>query len=384
MSIVLPPVSTISIVKEELHPQPTPFCDKNFKWLRVSVESIGRICLAIFYGVISKATWLFSATTSHTYATYAKCQELLAVRHFYSYFSYGEKVVDFSFNSSIKVKTDTVDNIPEIDKLKTLYGEERVEEWSKLFPAILDQLSRLAPVKDGCCFGVSCHFISSYLQQMKTTDSPEDAIKAIAPQYSSGAPENAQLGQIFYKAASNLRNTKAQKYINSLKSQVEKVEIDLKKSLDEINNQSTDSLILVEEAMQRMRDKAEECNNKFKETYLRFQDETEENCETPTLKGFKLNCTERIEFENFESDQELALQNSIKQAPNGAFLLGLRNEEVGHAIALIKTSNSKYYIFDPNLATLKYSNEEFFLALSALIKDSYTVKSLTLRKCALI
>ncbi|VHN99578.1 hypothetical protein [Candidatus Rhabdochlamydia sp. T3358] len=62
---------------------PGAFCNKNYKFIRVAVDSISRLCLALFYQIISYCYKVVGSSTARYYESLANYQNRKVKNFFY-------------------------------------------------------------------------------------------------------------------------------------------------------------------------------------------------------------------------------------------------------------------------------------------------------------
>lgn len=341
----------------------SPFCDKNFKVLRVAADAISRLCLALFYKIISISCWPISSKGFHHYKSLANYQWARVGSVLVSYSKFGKEVVDFCANSSTRVKEHFPQDVDEYERLKRMYGNEVIDRWSRIgtgeIPLQIDRLCKKEMGSEGCCLGMSFHFISFYLQQIRLGKSPVEAVKSIAGFYVDGAPEEAECAQIFYAALDTSNLIEAEDRLRQQNS-------------DARREETLRWLAAEEERLHRLIPVDREG---FEEEFARVQVEAErriQNIRTETLSD-KLRGEARIHakreqiianamglaierpviyaYEQIEGSRDMEFERFIDQLPNGAYQVAFESEKA-HGIVFIKTAEGLHFIHEPNFATL--------------------------------
>jgi len=326
---------------------------------------VNSISTAFFYKTISWSSWIFSQRVSHHFDSLANYRLKLALRRPITLWVFGSKIIDFTTNTSTRIKE--IDEQNEIDALKKLYGDHVIARWLETETQDVrlyqKNLARLEIAQDGCCAGMSWDFISHYWKEIEKGNAPIDAVKAIAHRYREGAPDEAQLAQIFYTALSvlhdwdkiyvdqyNILKTKLNKDI------IEKVETYLRRNFTD-SSEATHARLAIEK-LKLFNDLFQRINREdfFRELEIAAK---KMGLSSQLVGHYMLEDTEKM-APNF--------QQSIDQLPLGIYEVSLRpvyrhddhiqeNVLPGHSIVFIKTEDT-CFIFDPNFATLVLSKEE--------------------------
>jgi hypothetical protein len=272
--------------------------------MRVALDSITRICLAIFYEILSFACWAFSNRLSHHYHSLASYHFEKGAGKLFSSLNFGGEIIDFSLNSSTRIKELLPPSMSEEQALREVYGEKAIDRWLRIetdeFPIKKSALCRKEMVLNGCCLGMCFDFLSSYLKHTQRSQSPLDAIKAIAPNFTDGASDEAQLAQTFYAALD---------FSLALAKYQDPVQVEAKR----------EQLIA----------------NQF---------------------GLQLNQTVPYKCNHILDALEPDFITFIDQLPNGAYKVAIMPDSTcGHALLFIKTKNA-HFIYDPTSATLLTEN----------------------------
>lgn len=186
----------------------TPFCDQNFKTLRLLAKEVYRLHLKMFYIIASLFYWFFNKDLSFSCDSLAKyhihrtndttiCRE--------------SEVINFSVNRQSYFQEPS-SQIPVWEQLEDRYGKEEIDRWSRLGAGKMPlevTLKNLSPNK-GECFGNSLDFICHYLHLRKKGMTPLDAVKLVSSRYVEGTPKEAQLIQIFGHALKPYKNLKTE------------------------------------------------------------------------------------------------------------------------------------------------------------------------------
>jgi hypothetical protein len=341
---------------------------------------------AIFFKIAAVLIWICSSRLAHRFNSWGNYYCSRALFPLIAFTQYGRQVIDFAVNTSKRIKE--LDETYKIDALEKMYGHKAIASWSKIgTQEIALQREKLAPremMKEGCCLGMSFDFIDHYLQEITAGKTPIDAVKAVAPRYAEGAPDEAVLGQIFYSALDISRAREKQWTL--LKSTVGKNLRHAKKALQE------------SEARLRTFVGKKNFADEFAKHKKKSQ-QIEKDVETYNLNALVLShgtgqeqCT-RIVAEkmglilkksavytiNESKTQTMSgdFQQLVDQLPEGAYQIGLfsNKSSAGHSIAFIKTA-SQCFIHEPNFATLQSSRVEAAKMLWKVSKDSYLKEGL--------
>jgi len=369
----------------------TLFCDQNFQDFRVLANSVSRRCIGIFYKIISSCSWIFSQSTSHHFNSLSIYHFSRAVTEPSAFLRHGSRVVDFATNITTRVKE--IDGENEIDALKRMYGNETIALWSEIgnqeIPLNQSKLTRLEMVDDGCCYGMSLDFISHYLKKIKEGKMPMEAVKAIAPRYVEGAPDEAQLLQIFSSALDLSKIEKA--YQKTLEPKLDAFRRETKKwfreEREKIFKLTPD--INGEEHRNRMANHQAELAQRMKNLKNgRVAGFTEMSSDKAKI-AFQRNkigaekvglSTQLVGLCTIEEAESQAMgpnfQHFVDQLPQGVYHVSLSpNEKVGHSIVFINTGDL-CFIHEPNYATLALSKEEAAKELWNIGKELYLTNDL--------
>lgn len=358
--------TTATVVSRRSLPVRIPFCDQNFQALRILVNSVNNFFMAFFYKIVSWSFWIFSKRISHhfnslaNYHMYRYCifRGLIQLIPFHV-FSGG--IVDFALNTTTRVKE--IDGQKEIDALKKMYGNHAIARWSERMQDVsLDQskLARLEMAQTGCCFGMSLDFISHYWKEIKAGKMPMDAVKAIAHRYVEGAPDRAQLAQIFSNAI-DIPIDMDQFYINKYKIIKTKFDKDTIDNLEKSIRFQYHFCKLPEAAFARVA--IGKLNLFESEDWGRAKHGIlSSKLEIIAKKmGFSAQLIIHYKIEEAKRKMEPDFQQSIDQLPLGAYLVLLMPDDDirsdAHTLVFIKTED-KCFIFDPCFGTLVRANEE--------------------------
>ncbi len=338
------------------------FCDRDFQCIRVVADSISRLCLALFYEILSLCSWVVSSAVSHHYASWASYQTNRAVNQLGAYLSFGSEVVDFCINSSTRVKELLPNHTTENEALRNIYGDAAIDRWSQIgtakIPLDKARLSRREMASDGCCFGMSLDFISHYLTEVRSGKTPLQAVKAIAGRYVDGAPDEAQLAQTFYAALDtssllatekaalepnfNAKNDEVQSWLKAeqhrikglghreMPEQLTNLQDQLAKKMQNLRTETIRDTFTIRAQVEEMQDEIMVntfgCTSHMVSIYV---------CEEPNEDAF-------LEFEKI-----------VNTLPHGTYHVGLSPDtHAGHAIVYIKTGTGEHFIHEPNFATL--------------------------------
>ncbi len=168
------------------------------------VDSTSAICLGGFYRSVSKCCRVFDEKIGEYYYSLSCYYLSKGTSEFLTYNLFGSSVVGFSINYSQRIHRSFPASVNQIDTLKKIYGEKSIDSWAGIgtaeIPLDKTKLIKSMMEIDGYCVGSSLCFISQYLQKVKSDISPMEAIKAVSLYYANGAPDEAQLAQIFYQS----------------------------------------------------------------------------------------------------------------------------------------------------------------------------------------
>ncbi len=299
-------------------PAPTSFCDRRFKCLRLAVDCILKIYLSIFYTALSYLAYPFSEKFSHQASDWSHIYALQGGR-FFVYLKYGNQLIDFSFNFSLRMHKKTMEEA---------FDKEDVERWTQNaapFGSLIKEKLHPMRTRPGCCVGMSLDLISTYLQEVRKGNSSIKAIRIASSKMSEGSTEEAELAQIFATALDP------------------QPAIDRRVGNKWILGFHGEELATVPIAPQLA----------CKEDYL---------CDSFGLREGKA----RGHLYSVPQETESPPKNYVdlmNRLENGAYQIMLESREMpGHSLALIKTSDT-YYFFDPMLGTLAIDPKEAAAAI---------------------
>lgn len=320
----------------------TPYCKQNFQILRVGGNTLVHSINSIFFLSISILSRLFGSKLSEYYGSLANYHFDRAVNPLITLLIFGGQVIDFSINRSARGHIPLADGESELDGLKRVYGTEEIDQrllWKPPYNYKIN-FQNLKQLKDGFCFGSSAHFVSSYLKALQEGKSPLEALEKIAPLYRTGAPDTAQLAQIFYAAADQekLHDQINQKLIECTK--------DIK--LGEVKRLSA-------------------LNSELKKIYS----------ETLNIRKIPIYMMNLLITESFIYDKEkmkedlsgAAFEEFTQSLPHGVYQLTLNPDPncvmPGHSLVFIKT-DQKSFLFDINFGTVILNSSKKISALANL------------------
>lgn len=305
-----------------------------------------------------------------------------------TYLLYRGKVVNFATNLTGIPRCFEGKKIKKIEQLRKIYGElfdkMRARAASEDFP-ILEKALSLYPINEGICLGASLNFISRYLKE--DTKDRFEAIKKISKQFSKKGTPEAQITQILYSAQDTKKLKKEKnEAIGRLGKELENELQETQKKLKERQKQvkalksPAEIAVLIHKSRLKVVNSFNELKSKYDHKLHEIDAKRDFNELQPLgrLSDLKLKLSSSLRYTAEEQKTLPAyLKTRLSKLPVGAYLTTLRRKDsqVNHAIAFVKTSSENCYLFDPNLATLKYENTaEFASEFWKLTKNFYTRK----------
>lgn len=356
---------TLAVTRPATPAISVPFCDERWPRLKVLGAVISNLFFTTIYRLTSYLTWAFSRKNYHHFRQLADYHEkLLWTRLLVSVKHWGQ-IIDFSLNSSMRMKELTPAS--EYEALKEMYGEKVVASWFADVPK--DKLTRLEMANDRACMGMSIDFIAQYFKELRSGKTPLEAIKTIAPRYAQGAPDEAVLMQIFYKA------THRKTWVNP----------DTSKEFEKWISDREYEIFKISEPEKRQKEQ-----DKF---YAEFREKIEKEKQRltqklglylkdkygPVVQKRGLLIQEVVPFvAESEGIPKEWLLNQLQSLKEGSYLTALSSSahQSGQAMVLIKTKDS-YFISDPSYATLALSLNQACELLSKRTADALAFSLIT-------
>lgn len=371
-------------------PLSQPFHGRRFKVLRVAGNSLQSIIMSIYFKAISLIYWIV-CQKSHAqhYRDLASYHGGRILQRPIAYVLYGNKIVNFSINSTGTPRVIKKQNSDEIKELKEIYGdlfdEMRKRVSSSRIPIDEQKLSQ-CPINEGICLGASLDFISRYLKDDSETSF--EAIEKISLLFSQKGTSEAQITQILYKSQNlqTLLKEKSSRCSDLEEKLVQETEEQKNYFAEQFNDLKKlknkeflpEKLAQIQlDAKSKIQEMTDEMNRQIAKQDTELQIERLQCLANAHYLKLKANTIILDEDIQQKIPPELFHQR-ILDLPEGAYLTCLScspDSPAGHAIAFIKASDGKCYLFDPNLATLRFdSPEEFPSELWKLTKEFYNKK----------
>lgn len=340
--------------------QYTPFCDRSCKGVRVVGQFLGRSLYALSLLMVSVACRIFSRDLAQMYLSMAKTQFNRSANALMTYLKFGEKLIDFSYNGCvIAPPADTEQNA-----LRSRYGSNTIDRWLRIgteeIPLKPEKLRR---AERGICLGMTLDFMKEYLQKIQIGMSPMKAIREISSRYVNGAPDKAQIAQIFYLALDSTHVIKGewarldaakerqrantlqwideqQKQIHGLpRKQIFKTLAQLQTEVNKrLNSFRFNALANKIRAIARIDAQRDEIvGNQF---------------------GLQIGPPRIYAIEKISKECDPDFGRFLEELQNGCYAGGFRSKASAHAVTLIKASDNQYFLFEPSLGTLVFKRTE--------------------------
>ena len=323
------------------------FCNKNFKSIRVYANATSRLCLSLFYNIIScYYRWIGSHAFQNYYQSIAYYHYNRGWNQLYAYLTFENEIINFSINS-LQIRKDFFTNDDVISKAKTLrnlYGSVNLERWLKIqekhFFLDENELHSKAVVKRGCCVGMSLDFISQYL---KSERPPLETVQSITSSHKKGASNEAHLAQIFFESLRLQKNIETQ------------LRADGHSFLQTLPDDQYQKLAKECLGMENLMTRYKEICPKFLQTNQKIYAGKYQ----PIAKNFgividvdSLSIYRCREDHGGKFINDSAFSAFVNNLLNGVYLVRfLSKSGTGHIIVYIRTK-TEHFIYDPNLATL--------------------------------
>ena len=351
----------------------TPFCDTSCKGIQVFGQFLGRSLYALGLPIASVACRIFSRDLACTYFSMARAQFNRGGLTLVAYCKFGEKLIDFSYNGCvIAPSADTEQNA-----LRSRYGSNVIDLWLQIgteeIPLKPEKLKR---VETGICLGMTLDFMKEYLQQIQAGVPPMEAIREISSRYVTGAPDKAQLAQIFYSALDSTHVIE-QEWAH-LDASMEEQITDTHRWFDE---QQAQILALPNEQIpERLHQVQTECTerlNNFRFNALsgkilaiaRIEARRDEIVSNQF--GLQMGPARIYAHEEMSAEHDPEFSQFLEELPIGCYAGGFRAKGCAHAVTLIKSSDNEYFLFDPNFGTLFFGKNEIAEKLWNIGKSFY-------------
>lgn len=354
--------------------EPPAFCDQRFKLLKVTGHDLASLVKSVYFKVMSLACWVSrNRGLTQKYRQLSKHHFEHSFDRLFAYFSYRKHLVDFSVNSTSHPQIPLKSFEEERAHLKQTYGDTFQKLHDKCssddIPINKDYLLQY-PINKGICLGASVDFVSKYLHE-KSSNAFE-AVKNVSRKFVNGGTPEACTTQILYYAQDMnkvkeqedaRRDTLLKKFKQEREdflSTSEKMEEKLKKTKDEskvkkISKKILELKIQNVKVLDEMR--RDICNLKVATSQKRLAPLAKANGMKLDLAGVIIDDTAKKEGVPSE------LNEAFSKMPIGAYLTVLRNYSTyGHAVAFIKASETEYFLFDPNIGTMRFESMEVFIS----------------------
>lgn len=326
---------------------PQSFHGKRFKLIRVVSDGVVSLIKSISYRILSLLSLV--ACQKDTFNHLSDLSTYYADRSFnrlYTYILYGNKVINFSMNSTgIPIDSSKI-NGNNLEQLRNIYGELFDEMQSKVSTEshIIDEEKlSLHPINKGVCLGASLDFISRYLKgnQLQTSTLIEK-ISALFSERGTAESQILHILQYALKKESDCYSEEEKKYKENL----------IIERHNGIDNTKKIRLFGLKLKAKKYSSLANAC-------------------------GFRIESTHIDEYTTQKKPSEAFITN-FSNLSDGAYLISINNSEIkkGHAMAMIKVSENEIYLFDPNRGTLKFEDQnEFNSKFWSLIDSYYNTRS---------
>ncbi|MGB7977747.1 MAG: YopT-type cysteine protease domain-containing protein [Chlamydiales bacterium] len=336
-------------------------------------QFLGRILYALGLLIASVAYRIFSRDIACTYFSMASTQFNRGSNALVTYCQFGEKLIDFSYNGCvIAPSSDTEQNA-----LRARYGSNAIDQWlrigTKEIPLKPEKLKR---VETGICLGMTLDFLKQYLQQMQAGVSPMEAIREISSRYVTGAPDQAQLAQIFYSALDSTHVI--EKEWAHLDASMEGQRTDTLRWFDQQREQIR--ALSREQILERLTQVQTQCNERLnnfrvdalsKKIVAIARIETQRDEIASNQFGLQMGSARIYAHEEISAEYDVEFSQFLEELPNGCYAGGFRAKGCAHAVTLIKSSDSQYFLFDPNFGTLVFKKNEIAEKLWNIGKSFY-------------
>ncbi len=330
----------------------TPFCDKSCKGIRVWGEFVGRVVISLAYLVVSVVCWIFSRDLFEVYYSYAYHQCDMAFSITSAYMDYEEAVVNFSYNGCVITRAAETEE----QALRARYGNQVIDELLQIGTDTIPlDRKKLERVRNGVCLGMSLDFAAHYLREINSGTKPAEAVRKVSGRYTAGAPDEAQLAQIFHEALDYRPELKEMNKASLAEFDIKLENVKQGAQTDILDlaagNQTSDA--------KRLTDEVAEISSLIESVPLTNERGALNKRILLLAKqfGLKFDQLRVITQDSFEDGQFADFQGHLKDFPDECYTVSIGNQEVQHQIALIK-SGSNFFLFDPNFATLALDIEK--------------------------
>lgn len=356
-----------------------PFCDKEFKCLRVTGDLLFSLIASLFYKIISLGCWILCCkTTEREYGALAHYHFRFGFGKLFAYASFGDQVIDFSFNGP--------NGIRPLSQNEKRQFEQWCQDGSTDEIPVEVEIAENLPYKTGCCLGMSLDFIYHYLNSSQSE--PLDKIKECASMHVEGASKDAQMLQMIVSGQKKTKLLKKRsKEIKQIQNEVHLQAIELKKTLDQeqeriskirdIKQTSKELNDIIKTSHAKLDDFEKQSKAKIQQSRSNYSREIIKPI--AALRGIQLKEALIYAEESFETTEDSSeFRDSFMQLNIGAYLLLIRRHDdkekdisgCAHAEALIIEEECSY-LFDPNYATVGARKEEIFHKIWEFAKDFY-------------
>lgn len=352
---------------------PTPFCVTSCKSIRVFCRFLGQSLYALGLLIVSVACRIFSRDLAHMYLSMARAQFNQGGNALITYFKLGARLIDFSYNGCVIAPSAETEQ----KALRARYGSDTIDRWLQIgteeIPLEPEKLKR---VEHGICLGMTLNFVKQYLQQIQASVSPIEAIRKISSQYVTGAPEEAQLAQVFYSAldSTHLIEREWARFDATLERE-EKANLQwLKNQQDSIRTLPRDRIL---KELSNLETQCDERLNSFRCKALSNKITTIANIEAKRAEivsskfGLQMGAPRIYAHEEISTKNDSEFSKFLEELPYGCYIGGFRAKECAHAVTLIKSVDSQYFFFDPNLGTFVFEAHEIAEKLWNISKSFY-------------
>lgn len=183
---------------------PISFCNRKYKLLHVVGEVVRDFFYGLYHKIIAIASWVFKKNDS--FNLHNQLAEYYFVRmscKAAAYAKFGNKVVNFSLNTSGTVKDLRTSQTNEVQELRRTYGQlfdDMVRKAQIAKAKINPNLLKQNKITSGICFGQSLDFIARIKKLSKENSTTFDTVQRVSKLYQNHGTPEAQITQILHQA----------------------------------------------------------------------------------------------------------------------------------------------------------------------------------------
>jgi hypothetical protein len=347
----------------------TPFCDIKDQTPYLIHDCLCKSLYALSMVIRSVATLFFDRDHSYTYLSTAYAAFFQGANPIFNYYEFGKRVVNFSYNGCVIARSSDT----ELNALNARYGSQVVGQWLTIgTKEIRLNTKKLKRVEDGTCIGMSLDFAQRFLQSLQNRTLASDAIRLISSRYITGAPDQAQLAQIFSKALdmTEVESIKRDRIAQMTKETTEELEREAHRIAGEVAKTPP-----FEEAV--FKNRFDPVKKKILAQNKRKMIQENIAIDSKRLKiigeqlGLQVGNPEICILDEIRFKPDPDFKNTVESLAEGCHLISFRDNQVGHLAVLIKSSDGHYYLFDPNIGTLDFKDTEIVESLWKITTTSY-------------